>query len=223
MIDPAVQRENMVESQVRTNDVTDRRIIRAMAELPRERFVPASLKPVAYMDQEISLAHDADTGGERTMLQPMVLAKMVQLAAPEAGHLVLDVGCLTGYSTALLASLAGSVVALETDPTLAARATEALDEIGIDTAAVVEGPLSDGYPSQAPYDLIFVNGAVAERPDALCAQLKPGGRLVVILGGGPDGRVVAYDRVGQGVSRVDGFSASGHMLPGFAAPEVFSF
>jgi len=223
MADAALQRENMVESQVRPADVTDRRIIRAMAELPRERFVPASLKPMAYMDQEMALSVDAESRVERTMLRPMVLAKMVQMAEVERNHLVLDVGCLTGYSSALLAQLAESVVALEQEAELAARATTVLSDVAADNVAVLEGPLTDGYASQGPYDVIFMNGAVAEPPIALRAQLKPGGRLVCIVGEGVAGRAVAFERLGETWGREDGFSASAPVLPGYARPAEFAF
>src|SRR5882757_46948 len=137
MIDFAAARRMMVDGQVRTSDVTDLRIITAMLELPRERFVPEASADLAYLDLDAPAA----SGGEqaRRLLKPMVLAKMVQAAAAKASDHVLDVGCASGYSSALLGRLASSVIALEEDPALARRADENLKAIGSGNVAVVAG------------------------------------------------------------------------------------
>jgi protein-L-isoaspartate(D-aspartate) O-methyltransferase len=223
MTDFAAARRMMVDGQVRTSDVTDPRIIAAMLELPRERFVPESKAALAYLDLDIPVT--APTAGQpaRCLLKPMVLAKMVQAAAVSASDHVLDVGCATGYSSALLARLARSVVALEADDPLAHGAREALSAIGADNLAVVKGPLTEGWPAAAPYDLIFLNGATEIVPRGLAGQLREGGRLVVVQGRAPGGQAMLYRRVGGDVSGWPIFDTGAPLLPGFAAPPAFVF
>ena len=178
MIDHATQRLNMVESQVRPSDVTDRRITRAMREIPRENFVPGPLKSIAYADEHLKVA---DTGStQRYILAPRLLAKLVQLLEIEPDGLVLDIGPATGYSTALLARLAQTVVSLEEDARLAERAQEALSALGVDNAVIIAGVMRNGASDEGPYDGILINGAVAEVPAALLDQLKDGGRCVAV-------------------------------------------
>jgi protein-L-isoaspartate(D-aspartate) O-methyltransferase len=153
----------------------------------------------------------------------MVLAKLIQAAEIGASDRVLDVGCATGYSAALLAHLAGAVVALEQDSALASRAAEALGTLGLTNVEVVTGPLREGYPSRAPYDAIVLEGATEIVPTALIRQLKPGGRLVGVLGRGPMGKAMLYRAVGTEVSGRPIFDAAAPLLPGFAKPEVFVF
>jgi len=223
MIDFAAARRMMVDSQVRTSDVTDLRIIAAMLELARERFVPASSANLAYLDRDLPVSQA--TGGEagRRLLKPMVLAKMLQAAAVKADDHVLDVGCATGYSSALLARLARSVVALEEDPALARLADGNLAAIGASNATVVTGPLTAGWQPKAPYDVIFLNGATEVVPHALCRQLKDGGRLVAVVGRAPTARVILYRSVAGDVSGWPIFDAAAPLLPGFAAPPAFVF
>ncbi|MFP4005064.1 MAG: protein-L-isoaspartate O-methyltransferase family protein, partial [Alphaproteobacteria bacterium] len=160
-MDYRTARLNMVDSQVRTNAVTDRRIIEAMQILPRERFVPRSLRPLAYMGEPLEVAED------RYLLDPRTLSKLIQAAEVEADELVLDVGCVTGYSTAVLAHLAETVVGLEADAALAEEATRLLTDLGIDNTAVITGELAAGAPAQGPFDVIFVNGGVEIVPEPL--------------------------------------------------------
>ena len=223
MIDFTAARRMMVDGQVRTSDVTDRRIIAAMLELPRERFVPATNADLAYLDRDVPAV--PATGGEqvRRLLKPMVLAKLVQAAAVKSGDHVLDVGCASGYSSAVLARLAHSVVALEGDSALARLADENLAAVGANNATLVIGPLTQGWPAKAPYDVIFVNGAVEVVPDALRAQLEDGGRLVAVVGRAPMGRAMLYRAVAGGVSGWPIFDAAAPLLPGFAAPPAFVF
>jgi protein-L-isoaspartate(D-aspartate) O-methyltransferase len=221
MIDFAAARRMMVDSQVRTSDVTDLRIIAAMLELPRERFVPDISAELAYLDLDAPAA----TGGKqvRHLLKPMVLAKMVQAAAVKADDHVLDVGCATGYSSALLGRLASSVVALEEDPALARLADENLKAIGGRNVTVVAGPLTQGCQLKSPYDVVFLNGATEVVPHALCRQLKDGGRLVAVVGRAPTARAMLYRSVEGNVSGWPIFDAAAPLLPGFAAAPAFVF
>ena len=223
MIDVKSQRLNMVESQVRPSDVTDRRIIRAMLETPREQFAPSSYKQMAYMDEQIPLTKPAPGIEPRALLAPRTLAKLIQLAEISAGDVVLDVGCGTGYSAALIGKLAETVVALESDAALNESATKALQELSMDNIAVVSGSLPDGYPDEGPYDAIFVGGRVDEIPPALLDQLKDGGRLVAVRGAPKYARAVLWRRVGANFDEKEYFEAGAPMLPGFAKAKEFVF
>ena len=189
MLNFTTARINMVESQVRPNKVTDPRLIEALESLPREGFVPPDLRAVAYVDRSLKL------GEGRYLLDPMVFARLVQAADPQPSDLVLDIACATGYSTAVLARLAGTVVAVESDGALIEAANSALNGLGIDNAVVVNGELAFGYAQQGPYDVILINGEVDSLPQSLTDQLAPGGRLVAVLKddqatGESDGNVV---------------------------------
>src|SRR5947209_12377726 len=162
MTDFAAARRMMVDCQIRPSDVHDPRIIAAMLEIPRERFVCASSAPFAYADLDLPIGTDSQSA--RRLLKPMVLAKMAQAAAVGASDRVLDVGCATGYSSALLAALAESVVALEEDSVLVKMAQQALGDIGTTNVTVVSGPAIKGWPARAPYDVIFLNGATEVVP-----------------------------------------------------------
>lgn len=226
MTDSKAQRLNMVESQVRPSDVTDRRILRAMLELPREAFVPASLASIAYMDVDAPVqdaAPGAGQGARRYLLAPRVLAKMLQAAGIEPDMAVLDVGCATGYSTAVVAALARRVIALDCDAALAGRAEKALASLSIKNASVVQGPLEAGLASQGPYDVIVLNGATAVTPSALLEQLKEGGRLVGILADGYFGRACVWTRTNRTLDCRTIFDAGAHPLPGFSAEPQFVF
>jgi len=220
MIDFAAARRMMVDGQVRTADVTDPRILAAMSELPRQHFVPSGKAELSYLDLDLPVA-----GGEgarsRRLLKPMVLAKLVQLAEIGESDHVLDVGCATGYSSALLARLAGSVVALEEDRELARRAEESL--AGIPNVKVAVGPLVIGWPLAEPYDVIVMQGATEVVPDALLRQLKDGGRLAGILGEGPQRKAMIYRKVDGDVSGRPVFDAAAPLLPGFSRKPAFVF
>jgi protein-L-isoaspartate(D-aspartate) O-methyltransferase len=223
MIDFAAARRMMVDGQVRTSDVTDLRIIAAMLELPRERFVPEANADLAYLDLDVAVSNAKGGDAARRLLKPMVLAKMIQAAAVKANDRVLDVGCATGYSSVILARLAHSVVALEENPALAGKAEENLNAIGASNATVVTGPLTQGWQADARYDVIFVNGATEVVPHALCRQLADGGRLVAVVGRAPMGRATLYRAVGGDVSGWPIFDAAAPLLPGFAAAQAFVF
>jgi len=220
MTDYSQSRRKMVDNQLRTNDVTDHRILDAMEEVPRERFVPASRKAVAYIDEDLQIGSDE---GGRVLMKPHIFGKMLQLADISSDHVVLIVGAGTGYSAAVIAKLAASVVALEEDEALCSSATESLVELGIENAVVVDGPLVEGYATEGPYDVIFVDGAVEALPETLTKQLKSSGRLVVIEGLGGAGVARLYQRSGEAVSSRFGFNASVSLLPGFAKSEEFTF
>ena len=223
MTDTTQQRINMVDSQVRPSDVTDRRIIKAMLELPREAFAPAALRAMAYMDGPLPVTAPGAAGPARRLLAPRTLAKLVQLAELEPDSAVLDVGCGTGYSTALLAKIAGRVVALEPDPGLAERAGKLLAELGLDNAKVVQGALAAGLPDDAPFDAILLNGAVPEVPQALLEQLKDGGRLLAVVAPGSYGRAFVWLRTGTSYASRAAFDAAADPLPGFAREAGFVF
>ncbi len=225
MTDFAAARHNMVESQLRPNNVTDPRLIGCMGQLPREAFVPAARRAVAYCDDMVQVVPPGGEGtGTRYMMEPMTFGRMVQLAGISKQDLVLDVGCGTGYSAAVLGSLADSVVALEEDEAVAEEAGSLLGELGVDNVAVLSGLLVDGYPQEGPYDAIILEGAVEHVPSKLLGQLKDGGRLVSILMEDGIGHARVYQKHGEAISERADFDASAEMLPGFASPrEGFVF
>ena len=220
MFDFAAARRMMVDCQVRTSDVTDPRIIAAMQDLPRERFVPERNASLAYLDLDVAVTSGSPA---RRLLKPMVLAKLVHAAEIGPQDRVLDVACATGYSTALLARLARNVVALEEDATLARHARENLAAVGVANAEVVSGALPDGWQAGAPYDVIFVNGAAEVAPDRLLRQLAEGGRLVGVVGRPPASKAVLYLASGGQASALPIFDAAAPPLPGFAEPPAFVF
>ncbi len=223
MTDFALARRNMVESQIRTNDVTDHRLIAAFLEMPRERFVPPSMRELAYIDEDITLKEGDSTSGRRWLMEPMPFARMVQLAGISDTDLVLDVGCATGYSTAILARLAESVVGLESDAELAEKAEKHLVDLGIGNAAVVTGDLAQGYPSQGPYDVIILEGAVEEVPAELFSQLRDGGRIVAAVARGPIGKATLFRSTDGSVSSRVAFDVNVERLPGFQKAPEFVF
>ena len=217
MIDFAAARENMVESQVRPNDVTDRRLQDAMRTVPREAFVPKAMRAVAYMERDIEVAPG------RYLLEARDFSKLIDALRVGAEDLVLDVGCGTGYSAAILASLAGAVVAVERDADLAAQASETLAALGVDNAAVIEGDHAAGNAKEGPYDVIFVNGAIEEAPAALLDQLKDGGRLGAIVLENGVGKARIYTKAGEIAGARTEFDAQAPILPGFERKAGFVF
>lgn len=223
MADEQVLRLRMVNNQLRTFDVTDHRVQDAMLDVPRERYVPQELKGIAYSDEALPLVRDSVGRPLRTMTRPAVLGRLLQLARVGEEDVVLLVGAGLGYPAAVLGQLAGSVIALESDPDLAASATERLEREDVANVVVVTGPLPDGWPSEAPFDVIFVDGAVEVEPEALIGQLREGGRLTAVEGRSLAGRAVLYERHESGVSKRYGFNAAAGLLPGFEKETAFEF
>ena len=217
MADYAQARRVMVDRQVRTADVTDLRIISALLEVPREVFVPAARRAIAYLDLDVPVNESG-----RALLKPMVFAKLLQAAGIGETDRVLDVGCATGYSAGVLAKLAGDVVALE-DAALARGAGETLAQIGAKNLSVVSGALAAGWAERAPYDVIVLEGAAEVVPDSLLSQLKDGGRLVAVVGFGPMGKATLYRRAGGHATAQPVFDAAAPPLPGFIKPAAFVF
>ncbi|MDE0389889.1 MAG: protein-L-isoaspartate O-methyltransferase [Rhodospirillales bacterium] len=218
MIDHVAARRNMVTGQIMTNRVTDERLIDAMTEIPRERFVPHAKRGVAYVDEDVEIASG------RYLMEPMVLARLLQEADITANDMVLDVGCGTGYASAVMARLAATVIALDVDEALAAEAESALSAVGADNAIVVTGTLAEGYAGQAPYDVILVGGAVDHLPQALADQLAEAGRIVgVVREPGGLGQATLWARHRGALSSRSLFEATLPSLPGIARPISFEF
>lgn len=218
MSDEDLRRLNMVESQLRTNKVTDPRILKAMAEIPREAFVPERLRGVAYVDEDIAL------GDGRFLMEPMVFARLVQAAGILPGDVVLEIGCGCGYGTAVLSRLASTVVALESSAPLAGSAAAMLSAHGVDNAIVVDGRLAEGHPAQAPYDVIVFSGAIVDVPAGIKQQLTEGGRMVAVVRseGGP-GRAMLWTRRAGVVGARVLFDANTPLLPEFSPVRGFAF
>lgn len=219
-MDSAVQRRNMVDSQVRPSDVTDRRVARAMLEVPREAFVPPSRRPVAYMDGNLPLS-DGRAVAPRVLLAPRTLAKMIQQLELDDAAVVLDLAPATGYSTAVLARIAREVVAVEGDKGLADLAGKTLASLGVANAEVIAGPVGEGMAARGPYDAILLGAKVADVPAALLNQLKDGGRLLAILDVGGVGKVYEWRRYAMSFDRRALFDAEAPMLPGFERKAEF--
>ena len=218
MSEYAAARLNMVEGQIRPNKVTDHRLVEAMLDIPREVFVPKAARGIAYVDKDIAI------GNGRAVMEPMVFARMLQEVGVDETDVVLDIGCGSGYSTAVLARLAATVVGVESDAELAQRATEALAQIGVVNATVVTGPLPEGNPAKAPYDVIVIEGLVAEVPAGITGQLAEGGRLIAaVMGDRGVGEVKLYQRQGGVVSSRVLFEAQPRLLPGFEPKPKFVF
>jgi len=222
MIDFAAARRMMVDGQVRTADVTDPRLIAAMLELPREQFVPEDKTSFAYLDFDMPMEGSAGRAPRR-LLKPMVLAKLLQAADIGPNDHVLDVGCASGYSTAILSRLAGSVIGLDEDEMLVRQGREALSTAAVKNAKIVTGPLAAGWAPGAPYDLIVLEGATEVIPSALLSQLKNGGRMVCVMGRGPSGKAMFYRQIDDDFSGRPVFDAAAPVLPGFSQPPAFVF
>jgi len=218
MVDHATARMNMVDSQLRTNRVTDRRLLEAFETVPRERFVPRHLQPIAYIDEDLRIKDD------RYLMEPMVLARLLNDSPIEAGDVVLVVGSVTGYACAVAARVAATVVGLESDDELAAQAESTLQAMGVDNAVIVRGDLRQGAARQGPYNVILINGAVEEIPQAILDQLADGGRLATVMRDRPGmGKATLFERFGDAWGRRTLFDAATPILPGFARERGFVF
>ena len=223
MVDFSLQRHNMVESQVRPSELTDRRIARAMEKVPREAFLPKALHGVAYADSELSLDSIPGAGAGRSLLPARTLAMMIQSLDVGENDVVLLVGGASGYVGAVLAEMVQTVVCLESDGALAGAAETALGDLGVSNVAVVKGELAAGYASEGPYDAILINGGVDDVGAGLLDQLKDGGRLVAVQHLGQVSRVAVWHRTGERFARVEKGTAGAPILPGFGREEAFSF
>jgi protein-L-isoaspartate(D-aspartate) O-methyltransferase len=213
--DFARARENMIENDVRTNDVTDRRLIAALREVPREDFVSSESRELAYAGFSVPV------GLGRHLMDARSFAKLVQAAAIKPSDRVLDVGCATGYASAVFARMAREIVALESEESFVKVAETALR--GFANVRVVRGDLREGLPGKGPFDVVFINGGVEVLPDQLTRQLSDGGRLLCVVLSGPGGRGRIYERLGEVVSSRDLFDARVPVLPGFTKLPSFVF
>lgn len=216
MTDYAQARTAMVDCQVRPSDVTSYAIIEAMLSVPREAFVPRSWQEIAYADAEI------DLGSGRMMMAPRTFAKMLEAAQINKNDLVLDLAPGTGYSSAVIARLAGAVVAREWDGPLASRLESAIASQEIDNVLLSTEETDVGDPSNGPYDLIFVNCGIEELPEELIGQLKEGGRLVGIFMNGAVGQCRVRIRTGDVTSDRYVFDASADVPPAFRRTDAFA-
>lgn len=221
--DYAASRTAMIESQLRPNGVRDIPVLRAFALTPREVFLPAERRFLAYSDEPVLLSPAKGDRPARHLMQPMILAKLLQEAELRPDDKVLDVACATGYSAALLAHLTSNVIALEEEPELAAAARKHLKDLGHENVTVVEGPLTGGAPEHQPFDVIFINGGIEVEPESLYGQLKEGGRIYTVFGPEVDGEASVFTKVNDVVSRRGLFDASACILPGFEAKPAFVF
>jgi len=216
MTDFAARREAMVDGQVRPSDVTKFPIIEAMLTIPREVFVPDAMRDIAYVGDHV------DLGGGRVVLDPRVLAKMLDALDIGLSDLVLDIGPALGYSSAVVAHMAEAVVALEEDPAMAEEAQTLLVEQSADNVAVIAGPLADGAARHGPYDAILIEGGVEAVPEPILDQLKEGGRIAALFMDGPLGQVRIGVKAGGRVSWRFAFNATAPVLPGFAREREFA-
>ena len=211
-------RQNMVNSQLRTNKVTDERILLAMGKIPRESFAPARLAELAYIDEDIPI------GSGRSMLEPMIFARMVQATNLDENDVVLDVASGAGYSASILGCIARVVVALESNADLGKKASSKMTDLGIDNVVVEDGPIELGWEEQAPYDVIIVNGACGDIPKPLFEQLSEGGRLCAVTTGETGvGSAFLWTKHNANISCRPLFDANIPSLPEFEKRKGFNF
>jgi len=220
-MDFTLARHNMVEGQIRTNKVIDTLVVEALEDLPREAFVPDSLKNRAYLDEDLTV------GSGRILMEPMVAARLMQAASIEETDLALVIAAATGYEATAISKIASAVVAIESDADLHRAAVDHIAGQGADTVTMLKGDLAKGHPGQGPYDVIFINGAAAELPASLIDQLANGGRLVYVKPGSRDvpgtGKAMLINKTDGVVSEIELFDANVPALPEFAATPQFSF
>lgn len=220
MMDFARLRQQFVDNQVRPSEITNRELVQAILAVPRELFVQPAEQPFAYSDLELPMAAAAP---DRRMIDPVQLARLLQALSIGRESKVMVIGCGTGYSAALIAHMASSVVAVEEHQALAAAATDNLRSLGAANVKVVQSKLIAGHPDEAPYDAILVDGAVEVLPDSLIAQLRTAGQLAVIERGERISRAMLYERIATGASKWPQFEAWATALPGFEMPRAFVF
>ena len=216
MTDYASRRTMMVDTQVRPSDVTKFPIIDAMLAVPREAFVPDAKREAAYVGENL------DIGGGRVMLEPRTLAKMIDALDIQPAHVVLDIGCGLGYSTAVLARMCDFVVAVEDDEARAQEAQTTLSEQGVDNAAVMAGVLAEGAAKSGPYDIVILQGAAEQVPEALLDQLREGGRIATVFSEGTLGVVRIGHKIDGSLNWRFSFNASAPVLAGFENQTTFA-
>lgn len=217
----ATARQNMVDGQVRPSDVTDIRILDAMLAVPREAFVPETRQALAYLDLDLDVS-EADAA-RRYLIQPAVLAKMLQAVEIKTSDRVLVVGCATGYAAAIVAQLAPEVTATEADSALAAKAQAILARNGCGNVAVKTAAAAEGYSAGAPYDVIVLNGATEIVPEQLYGQLRNGGRLVGVFATSRPARATLVTSSHGDFGHRTLFDAAAPVLPGMELVPAFVF
>jgi protein-L-isoaspartate(D-aspartate) O-methyltransferase len=226
MVDYSVIRRNMVDTQLRTYDVTSKRLLDAVESVGREHFVPESRQGLAYLDQTVVLG--VESGEPRGLLPPMVLARMIQAADIQAGDAILDVAGGSGYSAAVMAAMGAKVTMLESHEAFAAAARTAFAKAGVSTVTIAVGDLAKGVskkdrPGKGGFDFILVNGAMEDEPAGLLSQLNDAGRLVTVIGTGRAGRVTVFRRAGDAIGSHAVFDAAVPPLAAFRAHKGFAF
>lgn len=211
------ERDAMVDSQIHPADVTDRRLLKALRTIPRETFVAKSKSAVAYADCEV------ETAPGRWMMRPREFAMLVHAADIQPEELVLNIASGRGYAAAILSRMAETVVCVENDDALIAKSSDALAAAGCDNAVVMKGDPKKGATDQGPYDVIFVEGAVAAPPRAWFDQLKDGGRLAVVVRKGRVGKATIFTRSGESIGQRVEFDSTPHILPEFEPEAGFVF
>lgn len=213
------RRVNMVESQIRTNQVTSEAVIEAIEVVARERFVPEDLRGIAYVDDDIALE------GGRCVMEPRVLARMIQTLQADSNSHALVVGAGSGYAAAVLSRVAQTVVAEESVPGLAAMAGEAVEAMGITNVVIEQGALMDAAAEHGPFDVILFGGSIAQVPSNLADFMEEGGRAIAVVSEASEGYGAAtlFTKFGGHLGEVSAFDAAIPVLPEFLAPKKFSF
>lgn len=210
-------RRAFVDGQVRTNDVTDVALQKALLAVPREAYVPRTARDVAYAEADIALCEG------RHLIEGRDFAKLVQALRIRPTDVILDVGCGYGYSSAVLAQMAETVIGLESHPDLAKRAEDNLADQGVVNAVVVRGPFEKGAAKHGPFDVILVNGTTPDVPASLFEQLAEGGRMGLFLGDATRARAFLVEKRGGAPSKRSLFEATPPVLPGFERKPAFVF
>jgi protein-L-isoaspartate(D-aspartate) O-methyltransferase len=217
MIDFEHARTVMVDTQLRPANISDRKLLAAMGRIPREKFVPEARAAIAYVDIAQPLAQ-----GGRQLASAVTFARLAQLAEISPDDFVLDIGCGTGYSTAILAELAGAVVGIDDDDALVEAANANLADLDIGNATILKSDLAGGVPSEAPFDVIVFEGAVGAVPEALLAQLRDGGRLVAMITEGATATATIFVKSGKDIAMRPTFNASMPPLAGLQTQASFA-
>ncbi|UTW57707.1 protein-L-isoaspartate O-methyltransferase [Kordiimonas sp. SCSIO 12603] len=217
MSDFETARNSMIDCQLRPNEVNDERIIAAIRAVPKENFVPKAKRSIAYVDEDLEVADG------RFIMEPTIFARLLVAADVKDTDLVLDIGPVTGYSSAVIAGLADAVVALEGDEAFAKAAETKLSDADIMNVAVVNGDMKEGVAKQGPFDVIFIEGAVDEVPEALVKQLKENGRLLCVKVEAGVGRAHIITNKGDELEAKNLFDANVEAIPGFEKAEGFVF